>query len=166
MPETQAHFEGWAVVELFGHGKAIGFVTTEYYATACLFRVDTPGREEREYTLEKPEWGTDADEITSRLLPIGTKVKRPAAPARSRMVGPASIFALNPCTEEVARRQIERDEPRPLILVELPKNLKAETLLPGERSPFVEGFNDSEEDLADDGENDEDNFEDDTRVPA
>ena len=152
MEAQQSHFEGWAVVELFGHGKAIGFVTTEYYGTACLFRVDTPGRDERAYTLKRPEYGTDDGDFSTRLLPIGTKVKRPAAPARTRLVGPSSIFALNPCTEEVARLQMERDEPRPLILVELPKNLKSETLLD---QAAVNNFVESEDEFADDGENDE-----------
>jgi hypothetical protein len=134
MAEQQAHFEGWAVVELFGHGKATGFVTTEYYGAACLFRVDTPEREEREYILERPEYGRSAEDnrFSERLLPVGTKVKRPGTPARTRLVGPSSIFALNPCTEEAARRVIERDEARPLILVELPKNIKPETLLAGD----------------------------------
>ena len=150
MPDTQTHFEGWAVVELFGHGKAIGFVTTEYYGSACLFRVDTPERQEREYVLERPEWGTGPDEITQRLLPVGTKVKRQGTPARTRMVGPSSIFALNPCTEEAAKKVIEREESRPLILVQLPKNVKANAL-----PEFIDEFNDAEEDRADDDENDE-----------
>jgi hypothetical protein len=158
MTEQQTHFEGWAVVELFGHGKAIGFVTTEYFGAACLFRIDTPEREEREYILERPEYGTESDGITSRFLPTGTKVKRPSAPAHTRLVGPSSLFALNPCTEEVAKRQLERDEPRPLIMVELPKNLKPETLLE-QRADIEkvlerlddeddEGFEDEEESIA------------------
>jgi hypothetical protein len=133
MADVQNHFEGWAVVELFGHGKAIGFVTTEYYGTSCLFRVDTPERAEREYTLEKPQYGEDPETLCSKYLPVGTKVKRPAAPAHSRLVSPGSIFAINPCSEQVAIRQLESDEPRPLIMVEMPKNAKP--MLPGEVGP-------------------------------
>jgi hypothetical protein len=29
--EQQATFEGWAVVELFGHSREIGYVKTEYF---------------------------------------------------------------------------------------------------------------------------------------
>lgn len=130
MENQPTKFEGWAVVELFGHGKAIGFVTTEYFGTACLFRVDTPGRDGRDYELEKPEWGTDPDNLHSMLLPKGTKVKRQAMPARSRLIGPSAIFAINPCSEELAKRTLERDEPRPLIAVEIPKD--AIRRLPGE----------------------------------
>jgi hypothetical protein len=124
MPEIQNHFEGWAVVELFGHGKAIGFVTTEYFGTAALFRVDVPGREEREYLLDAPTWGIPEGRMSETLLPVGTKVKRQAMPAHSRLLGPGSIFAINPCSETVAMAQLERSEPRPLIVVEMPKNLQ------------------------------------------
>src|SRR5437899_7281246 len=133
MAETPvSKFEGWAVVELFGQGKTVGIVTTEYFGNACMFRVDSPGREAREYELERPEYGQHPDNLCTILLPKGTKVKRPAMPAHSRLVGPSAIFAINPCSEDVALRQLERDEPRPLIAVEIPKDLARQDCLPGE----------------------------------
>jgi len=147
MPDVQNHFEGWAVVELFGHGKAIGFVTTEYYGTSCLFRVDTPERAEREYTLEKPTWGEDPETMCSRLIPKGSKVKRAAAPGHSRLLGPGSIFAINPCTEDVAKMQLEIGEPRPLIVVEMPKGATA-PMLPGEPDEEGDIPEDEEESIA------------------
>lgn len=54
--DPQNRFEGFAVVELFGHAKEIGFVTTEYYGTAAFFRVDTPELPERDFVLESPEY--------------------------------------------------------------------------------------------------------------
>ncbi|GEM_PF-2856323 len=56
MEAKAAAFEGWAVVEMFGHAKEIGFVTTEAYGSAVLFRVDTPELPEREFILESPEY--------------------------------------------------------------------------------------------------------------
>lgn len=55
--ETQSNstFEGWAVVELFGHQREVGFVTTQVFGAAVLFRIDTPELSDREYTLERPE---------------------------------------------------------------------------------------------------------------
>jgi len=47
--EAQAKFEGWAVVEIMGHNREIGFVTTEYFGGPALFRVDQPEFPEREY---------------------------------------------------------------------------------------------------------------------
>ncbi len=113
----QSTFEGWAVVELMGHQREIGFVTTEAYGQAVMFRIDTPELPEREMVLTAPEWG-DVDGGQS-WLPAGSKVKRQAVAARSRLVAPGSLYAINPCTEEAARTAIERNISRPLILVEI-----------------------------------------------
>src|SRR5580698_6683626 len=100
--EQNAQFEGWAKVELFGHQSEIGHVTTQTFGQACLFRIDIPEIPEREYILESPEW------IGNTLAKEGSKVMRPAVQGRSRLVGPGAIYAINPCTEEVARKAIER----------------------------------------------------------
>jgi hypothetical protein len=39
--QAQAKFEGWAVVEMMGHQKEIGFVTTEYFGGAVIL-LDIP----------------------------------------------------------------------------------------------------------------------------
>lgn len=119
METQQANFEGWAVVEMMGHRKEIGFVTTQAFGQAVLFRVDTPELPEREFTLTSPEYAETASDLHS-WCPAGTKVKRPASPARSCLVAPSSLYAMNPCTEEAARAAIERAFVRPLILVEMP----------------------------------------------
>jgi hypothetical protein len=113
---TQAKFEGWAVVEMMGHRKEIGYVTTQAFGQAVLFRVDTPDLSEREFVLTVPEY-IDG----SGWAPEGTKVKRAAVPARSCLIAPGSLYAINPCTEEAARTAIERSSPRPLILIEVPQ---------------------------------------------
>jgi hypothetical protein len=109
----QSAFEGWAVVELMGHQMEIGFVTTEAYGQAVMFRVDTPDLPEREFELISPEY------IRGDWVPAGSKVKRPAVPPCTRLVAPGSLYAINPCTEEAARTALERVSPRPLILVEV-----------------------------------------------
>lgn len=113
----QANFEGWAIVELMGHQREIGFVTTESFGQAVMFRIDTPDLSEREFTLTAPEW-CDFDG-GQRWAPAGSKVKRPAVPARTRLVAPGSLYAINPCTEEAARTAIEKTSPRPLIAIEV-----------------------------------------------
>lgn len=96
MNETQqAKFEGWAVVEMMGHRKEIGYVTTEAYGTAVMFRVDTPELPPREITLTRPEWDSALG-----TLPAGSKVRREAVPARSVLVAPSSLYAINPCNED------------------------------------------------------------------
>lgn len=109
----QATFEGWAIVELLGHRKEIGYVTTQAFGPAVLFRCDTPELPEREYILESPEYAE------GRYCPKGTKVKRQSSPARSCLVAPGSLYAINPCSEAAAMALIERNINRPLIILEL-----------------------------------------------
>lgn len=128
----QSNFEGWAVVDLFGHTRRIGYVTTEAYGSAVLFRIDTPELPEREYTLTEPEYASEADGGARWCMP-GTKVKRAFQPAETKLVGPAAIYEISPCTEATARVAIEKAIRRPLILLELPKQVKELPVsLPGE----------------------------------
>jgi hypothetical protein len=126
MEEQVAKFEGWAVVEMFGHQKEIGYVSTRYFGTACLFQIDVPALQEREFILEAPSYvdteGTTSSGVDVRRLwcPAGSKVKRRATPGRSPLIGPNSIYKLTPCTEDTAMRAIEEFAPRPLMLLELP----------------------------------------------
>ncbi len=115
--QEQNHFKGFALVELFGHQKEAGFCETVYFGTACMFRIDVPGLDEREYELERPEYGQHTG---YRELPIGTKVKREAVAPRSRLLGVGAIYGMTPCTEEVVKTAIERSISRPLIVLSLP----------------------------------------------
>lgn len=121
MEQQQAKFEGWALVEMMGHQREIGFVTTEYFGGAALFRVDTPAIPEREFELKRPQY------VDGRWSGTGSKVKRVAIPAKSRLVSPGSLYAITPCTEEVALRAIEDMQDRGLILVAM----KQDALGPG-----------------------------------
>ena len=109
--QQQANFEGWAVVEMMGHQREIGFVTTQAFGQAVMFRVDTPDLPEREFTLTAPEW------VDGAWTQAGAVVKRVATPARSRLISPGSLYAINPCTEEAARTAIEKTQQRPLMLI-------------------------------------------------
>lgn len=124
MEAKQAAFEGWAIISKFGHATHVGFVTTEAYGAAVLFRCDTPELPEREYILERPEWATDASG-NSRMCPVGAKVKRPGTPAESILIGPAAIYDMRPCTEATARHAIEKLIRRDLILLDLPAKTEA-----------------------------------------
>lgn len=116
MPEDlpQSQFNGWARVEVMGHQTHIGYVRTEAYGAAVLFRVDTPDLPEREWTLESPDW------LTGCMLPAGTKVKRAARPGVSVLIGAGSIYRIVPCTESAALRAVETSQRAELQVVELP----------------------------------------------
>ena len=117
--EAQNHLETWAIVELFGHQKEIGFVTTRYYGTACMFQIDVPELPEREEVLGSRQY----IETVGDYLPAGSVVKRAAKEARTRLVGVGAIYSVNPCDEATAKAALERMMPRPLHLVRLPENL-------------------------------------------
>jgi hypothetical protein len=113
----QAQFSGWARVEVMGHQTHIGYVRTEAYGAAVLFRVDTPELPEREWVLEKPEWGENG------MIPAGTKVSRPGSPGVTVLIGAGSIYRIVPCSEAAALRAIETERRAGLRLVEVPGGL-------------------------------------------
>jgi hypothetical protein len=117
MEQQGAKFEGWAVIELFGHNKEAGLVTTEYFGDRAMFRIDIPELPEREIVLKREEYLEVQGKY--RMVPKGSKVQRQAVAARTRLVNPGAVYALNPCTEDAARRVIEELVPRKLAIVEL-----------------------------------------------
>jgi hypothetical protein len=116
--EQQAKFEGWAVVELFGHAKEAGYVTTQYFGDKAMFQIDVPGFPDREITLERPEW-MEVNDRDTQLVPKGSKVMRQGTPARSRIISPGAVYAMNPSSEEFVRKILDRDVPRKYVVLEL-----------------------------------------------
>jgi hypothetical protein len=110
----QAQFNGWACVEVMGHQQHIGYVRTEAYGAAVLFRIDTPGLPNREYTLLTPQY------VGSDWCVAGSVVSRTARPGSSVLVGAAAIFRISPCTEEAALKAIDATERGALKLISLP----------------------------------------------
>ena len=119
----QGNFEGWCVVEIYGHTKEAGFGVIEFLGSACLLRIDTPEFPARQETLERPEWNG------SRSLPIGTVIEREAIEGRTRYLGIGSIFSLNPCTEQVARAAVLAMRQRQIKVLSFPQQ---QLPLPGE----------------------------------
>ena len=114
MPEQQASFEGWARVEVMGHQTHIGFVRTEAYGQAVMFRVDQPEFPAREFTLTKPAY------VDGCWTGVGAKVQRPAIEGCSVLIGAGSIYRMIPCSEQAARIAIEETQRAELKLIELP----------------------------------------------
>ncbi len=143
--ETQtSKFEGWAVVELFGHSREAGYVTTDYFGSGALFRIEVPPLPKREVTLVRPEW------INDQLCGAGTKIERAAVEGRTRFVGPAAIYALNPCSQDAAFSAIEGMTRREVKVIELIQRApQLETALPGEEDEEEDfGGEDEEETVA------------------
>jgi len=112
--EQQARFDGWAIVDVMGHQRYIGYVTTEAYGQAVLFRIDVPALDERERVTKAPGY------VDHRYCPAGTTVKEGAVEGYTKLVGSGSIYTITPCTKEAALKAVEQAQPRPLMSVALP----------------------------------------------
>lgn len=92
-------FEGWAIMELFGHKRLAGFVSSQEVAGGSLVRIDVPATEG------------------------GPEDHAPATRAYTKLVGVAAIYGITPCEEALARRAartIERyNDPLPVALPQL-----------------------------------------------
>lgn len=126
MEEKQNSFEGWAVVELFGHSREVGCVSTEYFGSGALFRIEVPPLPERDITLVRPQW------VNDQLCDAGTKIQKSATEGRTRFVGLGAVYAINPCSKDAAFAAIESMSPRETKIVELVKAKQLTTTLPGE----------------------------------
>lgn len=111
--ENQTEFKGWARVEVMGHQSHIGYVTTETYGQAVLFRIDQPAIPQSEETISRAEWVGDV------FAGAGSVVQRPAIEAASVLVGSGSIYRIIPCDEATAMTAIRSSQRRPLHVVSL-----------------------------------------------
>lgn len=111
--ENQTEFKGWARVEVMGHQSHIGYVTTETYGQAVLFRIDQPAIPQSEETINRAEWVGDV------FAGAGSVVQRPAIEATSVLVGSGSIYRIIPCDEPTAMTAIRSSQRRPLHVVSL-----------------------------------------------
>lgn len=112
---NQTEFSGWARVEVMGHQTHIGYVTTQTFGQAVLFRVDQPAVPGAEETLERPEWVGDT------YAAPGSVVKRADLEAATVLVGSGSVYRIIPCDEAAAMKAIRANRAPPLILVKLIK---------------------------------------------
>jgi|GEM_PF-1693826 len=118
MTETkQAVFDGWAIVDVLGHQRYVGYVTTEAYGQAVLFRIDVPALDSRERVTKQPEYAG------GRYVPVGTSLFEGAVDGYTKLIGAGSIYAITPCTREAALRAVEELQPRPLMQVTLPPTI-------------------------------------------
>lgn len=75
--EPSSELKAWALVELFGHQRIVGFLSQQTFGTGVLFRVDVPD-----------------------LLKDG-EVKRVGF---TRYFGLSAIYSITPVSEEVVRQ--------------------------------------------------------------
>lgn len=76
-PEPTKELKSWALVEIFGHQRIVGYLSQQTFGTGVLFRVDVP-------------------DLTS-----SGKVLREGF---TRYFGLSAIYSITPCSEEMVRR--------------------------------------------------------------
>lgn len=118
MPQ-ESNFEGWAILEIFGHQKYAGFVRTEYYGAACMFRLDVPPLKESERVTPCGCYVEEGE--MNRYVPPGSMVKHAATEGYSKLFGVGAVYSMTPCDEKAALAAVEKLQPRPLMLVRLPE---------------------------------------------
>lgn len=95
--EQEPKFESWAIVEVMGHNTFAGKVTEQVVAGQGFIRVDVP---------EVPE-----DPNCSWRKP---------QPAFTKLIGPGSIYAITPCSEQVAKVAAGRVRVQPVEMLDIP----------------------------------------------
>ncbi len=121
--QAQSNFEGFAILEIFGHQKYAGYVKTVYYGTACMFQCDVPPLPESEQ-ISKGGTYVDFNDIRGngrQWVPPGSTVKKPATEAYSKLFGIGAIYSMTPCDEKACLAAVAELQPRPLMLVKLPE---------------------------------------------
>lgn len=118
---NQPSIDTWAVVKLMGHKQLAGKVSEHVLGGVVMIRVDVP----------ETQQARDAESIATK-------------PGYTKYVGAGSIYALTPCTEEVARRAahvIERySEP-------IPVDIRSVPLLPARATEDTDFDLDDDDDL-------------------
>lgn len=115
--QQQAKFEGYGLVEIMGHQRVAGFVTTEYFGNVAVFHVVMPEVAAEEIEIPARQW------IDTEYLEAGSRV-RVSRPKVERFVAASSLYRLTPCTQADAITQ----QPRVVEVVfraERPKELAA-----------------------------------------
>lgn len=93
----------WAIVEVMGHHKFAGKVSEQVFAGQGFVRVDVPAlpeRRDRYYT-------------------------RRETPAFTKLIGAGSIYAITPCTEDVACKAADQFRSDPVECLDLTPAAKA-----------------------------------------
>lgn len=90
--QTQTQFNGYALVEIMGHRRAAGMVTTEYIGAAAFLRVVTPEVPATRITLDRDAW------VDGTMAWKGSIVEV-SRPRTEILIGSGSIYAISPIDE-------------------------------------------------------------------
>ncbi len=113
--EDPGRLETWAIVEVMGHNRFAGYVQQVPMGGAAMIRVDVPEIPdgEEEYDIyEKTDSG--AYRAVKKTRPIS------GTPAFTKFLGVSSIFAITPCSKEVAIAAVRQFRSAPVTILDMP----------------------------------------------
>ena len=145
MSEKLLADDAFAVVEIMGHNTFAGKVSEHVVGGSAFIRVDVPEIPERRWKEKRSVWnaakdGYEAKEIEECI---------PAMPAFTKLIGASSIYAITPCSEEVAKRVAEQKRVVPVNVLDLPNGSSGGRLIAGSAE-------DDDDDLDDEDDEDDD----------
>jgi hypothetical protein len=109
----QSKFEGWAVVNVLGHQRYAGHVTTEHFGQTVFFRVVTPAREGRTRIAENGDY--IGNHHGWSYAAQGWRLTEADAPEIVRYVGAGSIYTLEPMSQDAVMKELDSIAPRKVI---------------------------------------------------
>ena len=127
-------FPCWAIVEIFGHQRYAGYVSTEILGTAAMFRVDVPALEAREEIIERPAY------VAGQYVPAGSKVQAGAVQGYTKLFGVGAIYGITPCTEKAAIKAVESMQQRSMMVIDIPRSNTKAIAEGAEAVPAIDGL--------------------------
>jgi hypothetical protein len=120
-------FAQWVILELLGHRRLAGFLTEQQIAGASFLRIDVPGPKICEccggagmLSQDDAEgWTTDVGECPDCH---GLKTEITA----TQFYAPASVYAITPTDEGIARTVAALNAPAPVKRWELPPSVRGD----------------------------------------
>ena len=121
MSEKLLADDTFAVVEVMGHNTFAGKVSEHVIGGSAFIRVDVPEIPERRWKEKRSVWNSAKDGYEVKEIEEST----PVMPAFTKLIGASSIYAITPCSEEVAKRVAEQKRVVPVTVLDLPNGSSA-----------------------------------------
>ena len=156
MSEKLLTDDTFAVVEVMGHNTFAGKVSEHVIGGSAFIRVDVPEIPERRWKEKRSVWNSAKNSYEVNEVEEST----PVMPAFTKLIGASSIYAITPCSEEVAKRFAEQKCVVPVTVLDLPNGSSGGRLIAA-RSRADEDLDDQDDDLDDEDADEEPESEDD-----
>src|SRR5574337_1084077 len=128
--EKVENLDCWAIVDLFGHQKIAGKLTTQTLGAAALIRIDVPEVVIPERTAKEYDYA--AGKYKEKAIPAYTKG------GYTRFFGVGAIYSISPVNEELARRAVAAIDAEPVKPYEIPQPLALPAGAPTEATDVAE----------------------------